>query len=108
MENVAFFDLELFGKKDKEIRQIGVIWDGQVWKGRGVHALENFCGKAPYRAGHNIFFHDIPYLKKLGASEPFLQGCFIDTLYLSAPFLPTNPTTVWSKSIGWKGRRMTQ
>ena len=80
MENVAFFDLELFGKTDKKIRQIGAWWDGQAWKGSGVHALEQFCGKALYQAGHNIFDYDIPFLEKFGASKQFLQSRFIDTL----------------------------
>ncbi|MEQ9442142.1 MAG: RecQ family ATP-dependent DNA helicase [Cyclobacteriaceae bacterium] len=91
MENIAFFDLELFGKTDKKIRQIGAWWDGQAWKGSGVHALEQFCGKVLYRAGHNIFDYDIPFLEKFGASKQFLQGCFIDTLYLSALFFANKP-----------------
>lgn len=91
MKGIAFFDLEITGKPPGKIEQIGAWYEENAWKGRFVATLEQFCSSAHYLCGHNILAHDIPHLKRAGASDNFLQTPLIDTLYLSALFFANKP-----------------
>jgi len=90
-------DLEIT-KDGKKIRHIGAIFDGETfeWKGgknseKALMELEAFGGAARYVLGHNLFGHDLQFLKGLAPGLKILKLPVIDTLYLSPLAFPRNP-----------------
>ncbi len=90
MNDILFFDLEV-DEKSKKILEIGAIFNGQSFRSADIRRFDTFSKQAKIACGHNIFEHDLFYLKKHGIDKEFLQKNFIDTLLYSPLLFPNKP-----------------
>jgi len=87
MKTIVFFDCEVTNQN--KVSDSGAINNSeQVLRTQSVNALLNFMQTAEFVCGHNIFNHDLKYLK-LKPTKSSLK--FIDTLYLSPLMFPNKP-----------------
>jgi len=91
MKHIAFFDLEVNLPPKPRISSIGIWFQGRTWHTQSISDFEQFVNEARYLCGHNIFAHDLLYLKNAGGSDLFFQKHFIDTLYLSTLLFSNRP-----------------
>lgn len=86
MSRIVFFDLEV----DKKPEDIGAV-DNSTNEFHSTRKSEflNFLKDAEYLCGHNIFDHDLHYIKT--TIEQSNVRKFIDTLYWSPLLFPNNP-----------------
>lgn len=85
---ISFFDLEI--DSNDNIVDIGLInTDDTQLHGKDVHQLIAKLDDADFICGHNIFAHDLVYLKQQNFNKP--NHKIIDTLYLSALLFPQKP-----------------
>jgi ATP-dependent DNA helicase RecQ len=82
----------------EHIRHIGAAYQGRTfeWTGgkavqRALPDLDAFGKDAKFVLGHNIFSHDLPFLKGMAPGLKILGLPVIDTLYLSPLAFPKNP-----------------
>ncbi len=97
MAQTLALDLEIT-KDGQKLKHIGAICQGQrfEWKGatgsaQALRDLDAFGDQARYVLGHNIFNHDLPFLKAISPGLRLLDLPVIDTLYLSPLAFPQNP-----------------
>ncbi len=89
MGEIIFFDTEV-SLDSKEIKDYGATSD----KGRQLHTGNSheffrFIRGASYLCGHNVFAHDLQYLKRL---DPTIVNVpLIDTLHISPLLFPKKP-----------------
>lgn len=91
MEPITFIDTEIDAKSLK-ILDIGSIKsDGNIFhKASGIDFVQFIKGSA-FIGGHNIFNHDIKYIRNQLAQAGINEANIIDTLYLSPLLFPTTP-----------------
>ncbi|MCC6782510.1 MAG: RecQ family ATP-dependent DNA helicase, partial [Planctomycetes bacterium] len=53
--------------------------------------LEDFVGGARFLCGHNVLWHDLPWLARLGPGSPLLRMPVLDSLLLSPLSKPNRP-----------------
>ncbi len=90
-------DLEV-SKSTGRLHRIGAVfrdktfqWTGGRQARQALAELEIFGRKAGYLLGHNLFNHDLPFIKGLAPDLKLLERPVIDTLYLSPLAFPRNP-----------------
>ncbi|MDR2590785.1 MAG: RecQ family ATP-dependent DNA helicase, partial [Oscillospiraceae bacterium] len=91
MENksIVYIDIEV-DKEGEKILDVGAITgDGQEFHSNSLKGFSNFIRDHRYACGHNIFNHDLLFLK----NEIFKSNIefIIDTLYLSPLLFPKEP-----------------
>jgi ATP-dependent DNA helicase RecQ len=89
MNSIAFIDTEIDPKTQKILDIGSILADGNVFHKNSVAELVQFIRGVEYVCGHNIFNHDIKYIR----NELLQAGvkAAIDTLYLSPLLFPTKP-----------------
>ncbi|MFZ7111893.1 MAG: RecQ family ATP-dependent DNA helicase, partial [Desulfatiglandales bacterium] len=97
MAQTLALDLEIT-KDGQKLRHIGAVHQRQEFEregGKGVRQalrdLDTFGSRARYVLGHNVFNHDLPFLKAFAPGLRLLDLPVIDTLYLSPLAFPRNP-----------------
>ena len=96
--HVLGLDLEV--TKSGDLRHIGALFNGKhfQWAGHGkakareaLGRLTAFGRRARFLLGHNLFNHDLPFLRATVPGLPLLALPVIDTLFLSPLAFPRNP-----------------
>lgn len=92
MLSIAFVDTEI-EYKSKRILDIGGIKDdGSTFHSSAVSAFITFLKGVRFVCGHNIFNHDLLYIKNALADAGIKDADIIDTLFLSALLFPAKPS----------------
>lgn len=87
MKEIVFFDLEVKEGKNTVGDCGATTNDGRLFHDTKTSKLIDFISQYKYLAGHNIFNHDLHYLKDLNQKKHE----FIDTLLLSPLLFPQKP-----------------
>lgn len=91
MNSIAFIDIESEPQSQK-ILDIGCIrGDGSSMHRNSVSEFIQFIQGSDFICGHNIFKHDIKYIRNALIEAGMQQLGVIDTLYLSPLLFPTKP-----------------
>ncbi|MCJ0742201.1 RecQ family ATP-dependent DNA helicase [Pedobacter montanisoli] len=91
MKTIAFIDTEIEPKSGK-ILDIGSIRDnGALFHKTSVAEFTQFLNGTQFICGHNIFNHDIKYIRQALQDVGINSANIIDTLFLSPLIFPTNP-----------------
>ncbi|GHV24437.1 hypothetical protein AGMMS4952_00010 [Spirochaetia bacterium] len=86
---IVFFDIETSGD-GKNVLDIGAVsGDGRVFHSASKTEFLHFLGGTEYAIGHNIFEHDLKYLKDVFEQSGVTR--FIDTLVFSPLLFPSRP-----------------
>lgn len=89
MATVSFFDIET--DTNDSIRDIGCIrWDNSIFHQNSIQNFIEFIKDSDFLAGHNVFLHDLKYIRK-SLGNAFFGLNAIDTLYLSPLLFPKKP-----------------
>lgn len=91
MNSIAFIDTEIDPKSLKILDIGGVKDDGNLFHTNSINDLTNFLRGTDYVCGHNIFNHDLKYIKKAVIDSGISPKNIIDTLFLSPLLFPTRP-----------------
>ncbi len=91
MPEIAFIDAEI-QPDSKRILDLGAVREN----GRSFHSnsqadFASFLKGAPFIGGHNIFQHDLKYIRPAVASAGIDEANIVDTLYLSPLLFPQKP-----------------
>ena len=91
MKSITFIDTEIEPNSGR-ILDIGCVkWDGSSFHSSLIAEFKNFLQGTRYICGHNIFKHDLKYIKKYLVEAGLSNLYFIDTLYLSPLMFPAKP-----------------
>ena len=86
MDSFVFVDSEINGKN--QITDLGAVKnDGAEFHSNNPRLFASFVEKTNYVVGHNIFRHDLTYIKKYLSNRSIL----IDTLVWSPLLFPNKP-----------------
>lgn len=92
MESIAFIDTEI-EPCSKKILDIGCILDNhRPFHSGSLSAFVSFIGGSKFICGHNIFSHDLKFLKRALGHDLADKHGVIDTLLLSPLMFPTQPS----------------
>ncbi|MBK8100898.1 MAG: RecQ family ATP-dependent DNA helicase [Planctomycetes bacterium] len=86
------FDLEL--GRDERLHAFGALAGERTLTGkRGAElaALNGFVAGAPFVFGHNVLWHDLPWLRENASESALLRLPVVDTLVLSVLAFPEHP-----------------
>ncbi len=90
MHTIAFIDLEI--DKHNKIRDIGGVSGNDVkFHKNSIREFIEFLSDKEFICGHNIFKHDLKYLKESFSNSGINTENIIDTLYLSPLLFPFRP-----------------
>jgi ATP-dependent DNA helicase RecQ len=91
LNSIAFIDTEIDPLNGK-ILDIGSIrGDGGIFHNASLTACAGFLKGVRFLCGHNIFNHDIKYIRPLFDQSDIHPDDIIDTLYLSPLLFPSRP-----------------
>lgn len=91
MQNIAFFDIEV-EPKNRKILDIGCIKDnGSKFHSNSIADFIAFLRGTPFICGHNIYNHDLHYIREAINEADIQSSGMIDTLYLSPLLFPARP-----------------
>lgn len=91
MNSIAFFDLEICSTT-KKIQDCGCIKsDNQHIRSTRIDDIIPLIKSVDFLCGHNIFKHDLKYIKKTLEKFDIHYKGIIDTLHLSALLFPKKP-----------------
>jgi len=89
LPRIIFFDIET-DKEGKKVLDIGAVSDNNnEFHADKESAFSAFIQNAEYLCGHNIFEHDLQYVRQAVLQSSVRK--FIDTLYLSPLLFPSKP-----------------
>ena len=89
MPQIIFFDIETDSQGIKQY-DIGAVGDkNEEFHADSHSAFLVFLKNTEYLCGHNIFEHDLKYVKEVILQSSVIK--FIDTLYLSPLLFPSRP-----------------
>ncbi|MBR0392612.1 MAG: RecQ family ATP-dependent DNA helicase [Oscillospiraceae bacterium] len=87
MSSIVFFDTEV-SEESKRLLDLGAVKEDQTPFHSGILAeFLDFAGDAAFLCGHNIFAHDLNYVRQ-DLEADGKEHCYIDTLTLSPMFFP--------------------
>ena len=90
MKKIFFFDTEVQPKSGKVLDIGGVDVAGHTFHSNAIPELLEIFSQQEYICGHNIIYHDIPYVQKSVGKD--LSGTkVVDTLFLSPLLFPAKP-----------------
>ena len=91
MQKIAFFDTEV-DPTSRKILDIGCIKDnGSKFHSTSITDFTAFVRGTPFICGHNIFNHDLHYIREAINETGVTAAGMIDTLYLSPLLFPARP-----------------
>lgn len=91
MQHIAFFDTEV-DPTSRRILDIGCVQDnGRNFHSNSITDFINFIRGTPFICGHNIFNHDLHYIREAIDAAGVKASGMIDTLYLSPLLFPARP-----------------
>jgi len=91
MQNIAFFDIEV-EPTNRKILDIGCIKDnGSKFHSNSITDFIAFLRGTLFICGHNIFNHDLHYIREAIDEAGIPPSGMIDTLYLSPLLFPARP-----------------
>ncbi|NLM26968.1 MAG: RecQ family ATP-dependent DNA helicase [Clostridiaceae bacterium] len=91
MNPIVFIDTEI-DPKNNRILDIGAVKDnGNRFHSDSVAAFIEFINGSKYVCGHNIFNHDIRYIKDAVSEAGISDEYIIDTLFFSPLLFPAKP-----------------
>lgn len=91
MQHIAFFDTEI-DPSSRKILDIGCIKDnGSKFHSTSITDFTDFVRGTPFICGHNIFNHDLHYIREAINDAGITAAGMIDTLYLSPLLFPARP-----------------
>ncbi|MEN6624244.1 MAG: RecQ family ATP-dependent DNA helicase, partial [Smithella sp.] len=91
MQSIAFFDTEVDPTSHK-ILDIGCIKNNGSWfHSNSKTEFITFIRNIPFICGHNIFNHDLHYIREAIDEAGIVPSGMIDTLYLSPLLFPARP-----------------
>ncbi|HKO79206.1 MAG TPA: hypothetical protein VJU78_02385, partial [Chitinophagaceae bacterium] len=91
MSYVAFFDLEIDPQKKKVLDIGGIRSDEASFHSTNFIGFRDFIETSDFICGHNIFAHDLKYLKQQYGADYLDRIKAIDTLLLSPLLFPKQP-----------------
>lgn len=90
MKKIFFFDTEVQASSGKVLDIGGVDVAGHTFHSNAIPELLEIFSQQEYICGHNIIYHDIPYVQKSVGKD--LSGTkVVDTLFLSPLLFPAKP-----------------
>ena len=89
MSKIIFFDIETDKQGDKLFDIGAVSNENNEFHAYNQSAFSAFLQGGEYLCGHNIFVHDLQYVKSAIVQSPIRK--FIDTLFLSPLLFPSRP-----------------
>lgn len=91
MNSIVFIDTEVHPKKRK-VTDIGSVKeDGSPFHSNSFAEFISFIKGSKFVCGHNIFNHDLKYIKNAIKDGKIKDSNIIDTLYLSPLLFPSRP-----------------
>ena len=91
MQQITFFDTEV-DPKSRRILDIGCVKDdGRKFHSNSMSDFIDFIRDTPFICGHNIFNHDLHYIREAIDEAGVPTSGMIDTLYLSPLLFPARP-----------------
>lgn len=91
MQQIVFFDTEVNPTNGK-ILDIGCIKDdGSKFHSTSISDFTTFIRDTPFICGHNIFNHDLRYIRDAIETAGIPASGMIDTLYLAPLLYPVRP-----------------
>mgnify|MGYP003665407368 CR=1 FL=1 len=91
MKSIAFADTEVDPKSQK-ILDIGSIKEnGSTFHKSSIGEFIQFLNGTQFICGHNIFNHDLKYIRQAIIDAKVNTSNIIDTLYLSPLLFPNEP-----------------
>ncbi len=91
MRQIVFFDTEVNPTSGK-VLDIGCIKDdGSKFHSSSISDFTTFIRDAPFICGHNIFNHDLRYIRDAIETAGIPVSGMIDTLYLAPLLYPVRP-----------------
>lgn len=91
MRAIAFIDTEV-SMQGHNLLDIGAIkLNGASFHSASLENLQQFLNEVNFVCGHNIFLHDLQYIKKALLEAAIPTTHIIDTLYLSPLLFPKEP-----------------
>lgn len=91
MQQIAFFDTEV-DPTSRRILDIGCVKDnGATFHSNSTTDFVTFVRGTPFICGHNIFNHDLHYIREAIDEAGVPASGMIDTLYLSPLLFPARP-----------------
>ncbi|NTU52643.1 MAG: RecQ family ATP-dependent DNA helicase [Chlorobiaceae bacterium] len=91
MNSIAFIDTEIHPKSRKILDIGSVKSDGSIFHKASVGDFIRFLNGMQFICGHNVFNHDIQYIRDALDSAGVNTANIIDTLVLSPLLFPTKP-----------------
>ncbi len=91
MPSIAFIDTEVEPNSGKVLDIGGITDDGSSLHSTSRSALVRFLQGSDYICGHNIFNHDLKYIRDDTAAAGIRDLQVIDTLFLSPLLFPMRP-----------------
>src|SRR5690606_23445032 len=92
MPSIAFVDTEIEYKSRRILDMGSIKDDGSTFHSSSVSAFITFLKGTRFVCGHNIFNHDLLYIKNAITDAGIEESGIIDTLYLSALLFPAKPS----------------
>jgi len=91
MKQIAFIDVEV-DPTTRNIRDFdGVKSDGSLFHKGSITEFTRFIEGAQFICGHNIFNHDLTYIRATISIAGINPANIIDTLFLSPLLFPSKP-----------------
>ena len=91
MQHIAFFDTEV-DPTSRRILDIGCVKDnGNKFHSNSITEFIAFVRGMPFICGHNVFNHDLHYVREAINEAGIPPSGIIDTLYLSPLLFPARP-----------------
>ena len=91
MNSITFVDTEI-DPNSKKITDIGAIkGNGSTFHKSSISEFSDFIMGTKFICGHNIFNHDLKYIKQAIIDAKIDSSNIIDTLYLSPLLFPNEP-----------------
>ncbi|WP_010244221.1 RecQ family ATP-dependent DNA helicase [Acetivibrio cellulolyticus] len=91
MNSIVFIDTEIELNSGRILDIGGIKWNGSSFHSNSVAHFIEFLNGSEYVCGHNIFNHDLKYIKDAINSAHINNLKFIDTLFFSPLLFPTRP-----------------
>lgn len=91
MKSIAFIDTEIEPRSHKVLDIGSIKHDGSTFRSGSTVAFANFLRGTAFVCGHNIFGHDLNYIRQPLADAGVNPENSVDTLFLSPLLFPTRP-----------------
>jgi ATP-dependent DNA helicase RecQ len=91
MNTIAFIDTEIEPNSEKILDIGSVKENGDVFHSASVSGFTEFLRGTTYVCGHNIFRHDLKYVKNAICDAGIDNSNIIDTLFFSPLLFPAKP-----------------